>query len=53
MNKKDYDRRTHQVASTSRIQVKTKEEKTNLAMKQFNDSKNMRIKLILQKININ
>ena len=37
MNKKDYDRRTRQVASTLRTQVKTKEETANLAMKQFND----------------
>ena len=37
MNKKDFDRRTRQVASTLRTQVKTKEETANLAMKQFND----------------
>ena len=37
MNKKDYDRRTRQVATTLRTQVKTKEETANLAMKQFND----------------
>ena len=37
MNKKDYDKRTRQVASTLRTQVKTKEETANLAMKQFND----------------
>ena len=37
MNKKDFDRRTRQVASSLRTQVKTKEETANLAMKQFND----------------
>ena len=37
MNKKDFDRRTRQLASTLRTQVKTKEETANLAMKQFND----------------
>ena len=37
MNKKDYDRRTRQVATNLRTQVKTKEETANLAMKQFND----------------
>ena len=37
MSKKDYDRRTRQVATTLRTQVKTKEETANLAMKQFND----------------
>ena len=37
MNKKDYARRTRQVANTLRTQVKTKEETANLAMKQFND----------------
>ena len=36
-NKKDYARKTRQVASTLRTQVKTKEETANLAMKQFND----------------
>ena len=37
MNKKDFARRTRQVANTLRTQVKTKEETANLAMKQFND----------------
>ena len=37
MNKKDFSRRTRQVANTLRTQVKTKEETANLAMKQFND----------------
>ena len=37
MNKKDFARRTRQVASSLRTQVKTKEETANLAMKQFND----------------
>ena len=37
LNKKDYDKRTRQVASTLRTQVKTKEETANLAMKQFNE----------------
>ena len=41
MNKKDYDRRTRQVANTLRTQVKTKEETANLAMKQFNDIQKM------------
>ena len=41
MNKRDFDRRTRQVASTLRTQVKTKEETDNLAMKQFNDIKKM------------
>ena len=41
MNKRDFDRRTRQVASTLRTQVKTKEETANLAMKQFNDIQKM------------
>ena len=41
MNKKDFDRRTRQVASNLRTQVKTKEETANLAMKQFNDIQKM------------
>ena len=41
MNKKDYDRRTRQVASSLRTQVKTKEETANLAMRQFTDIQNM------------
>ena len=41
LNKKDYDRRTRQVASSLRTQVKTKEETTNIAMRQFTDIQNM------------
>lgn len=41
MNKKDFDRRTRQVANSLRTQVKTKEETANLAMKQFNDIQKM------------
>ena len=41
INKKDYDRRTRQVANNLRTQVKTKEETANLAMKQFNDIQKM------------
>ena len=41
MNKKDYDRRTRQVANNLRTQVKTKEETANLAMKQLNDIQKM------------
>ena len=41
LNKKDFDRRTRQVANSLRTQVKTKEETANLAMKQFTDIQNM------------
>lgn len=41
LNKKDFDRRTRQVANTLRTQVKTKEETANLAMRQFTDIQNM------------
>ena len=41
LNKKDFDKRTRQVASSLRTQVKTKEETANLAMKQFNDIQQM------------
>ena len=41
LNKKDFDRRTRQVATTLRTQVKTKEETANLALKQFNDIQQM------------
>ena len=41
ISKKDYDKRSRQVASTLRTQVKTKEESANLAMRQFNDIQQM------------
>jgi hypothetical protein len=41
LNKKDFDRRTRQVANTLRTQVKTKEETANLALRQFTDVQNM------------
>ena len=39
--KKDFDRRTRQLASTLRTQVKTKEETANIVMRQFNDIQKM------------
>ena len=41
LNKKDFDRRTRQVANSLRTQVKTKEETANIAMRQFTDIQNM------------
>ena len=41
INKKDFDRRTRQVANNLRSQVKTKEETANLAKKQFKDIQQM------------
>ena len=41
INKKDFDRRTRQLASTLRTQVKTKEETANIVMRQFNDIQKM------------
>lgn len=43
INKKDFDRRTRQVANNLRSQVKTKEETANLAKRQFNDIQQMYI----------
>jgi hypothetical protein len=41
ISKKDFDRRTRQLASTLRTQVKTKEETANIVMRQFNDIQKM------------